>query len=321
MRAAPAPDVQALLDELASQPTVHFRDMSPEDARAAVAEIVRMLDAPGDPSVTTADYRCPGVEGPDVPVRCYHSESVNEDGPILLFFHGGGWVTGDIGVYDSLCRFIAVKSSLRVVSVDYRRAPEARFPAAYEDAVRVAEWLLDNRSPVPCTHGLVVAGDSAGGGLAAALAQSLKSQASAVRAQLLLYPVLDIARRSHSYLENAEGYLLEATDMEHFIHQYAPDSSQREDPRCSPLLAASMDGLAPLIIVTCGLDVLRDEGRAYAARCAQSGVNVHFVEAAGHIHGLATFRAAIPSGCGVVAQALSVLAGALNETNLQVLRE
>lgn len=316
MRIVPAPDVQALLENLASQPTVHFRDMSPEQARAATAEMIGILDAPGDKSVTTGDYSCPGLDGPDIPVRCYHSKSVNEDGPILLFLHGGGWVTGDIGVYDSLCRFIAVKSSLRVVSVDYRRAPEARFPAAYEDAARVAQWLLDNRSPLPCARGLVVAGDSAGGGLAAALAQALRSRASAVRAQLLLYPVLDIARRSHSYLENAEGYLLEAADMEHFIHQYAPDSSQREDPRCSPLLAASMDGLAPLIIVTCGLDVLRDEGRAYAARCAQSGVNVHFVEAVGHIHGLATFRAAIPSGGDVVARALVALTSILETTNL-----
>jgi acetyl esterase len=220
--------------------------------------------------------------------RVYCPEESAASATTIVYFHGGGWTTGDLESYDSLCRSIAASTQLRLVNVDYRLAPESIFPAAYEDALAATRAVLSG------TSGVIVAGDSAGGGLAAAVAYELRNE-SRVRAQLLLYPVLDVAGRGRSYSECAEGYLLEAADMESFIDAYVPDRAQRRDRRCSPLLVESFVGLPPLAMLTCGLDPLRDEGRSYAANCAKAGVNVHFVEAPGHIHGIAMLRRAIPS--------------------------
>ncbi|HEY5757169.1 MAG TPA: alpha/beta hydrolase fold domain-containing protein [Steroidobacter sp.] len=279
-----AADVRAFLDSIAGQPP--FRSLATADARAAVRQLAAAVDLPSDPSVESEDIVL-DIGTRQLSARVFVPPSIVASGPTIVYFHGGGWTTGDLDSYDSLCRSIAAGTKLRLVSVDYRLAPEATFPAAYEDALAATRSFVG-------TRGVIVAGDSAGGGLAAAVAHELRRDGG-VLAQLLLYPVVDVAGRGESYSGNAAGYLLEAADMECFIDTYVPDRAQRRDWRCSPLLAESFEGLPPLALLTCGLDPLRDEGRSYAARCAQAGVAVHFIEAPGHIHGIAMLRRAIPS--------------------------
>lgn len=288
---AVAPDVRAFLDSLAGQPP--FRSLAVADARVAVRQLAAAVDLPADVSVQSEVISLAIGDSRQLRARLYGPERSAASAPTIVYFHGGGWTTGDLESYDSLCRSIAASTQLRLVSVDYRLAPESIFPAAYEDALAATRAVLSGTSSV------IVAGDSAGGGLAAAVAYELRNE-SRVRAQLLLYPVLDVAGRGTSYSECAEGYLLEAADMESFIDAYVPDRAQRRDRRCSPLLVESFAGLPPLALLTCGLDPLRDEGRSYAANCAKAGVNVHFVEAPGHIHGIAMLRRAIPSSSEIL---------------------
>ena len=285
-----APDVASLLELVASGPPLHFRDMSPEDARIAVSQMGQTLDLPPDQSVRTADHVISGQDA-QVPVRSYEPLRILPNSPDIVFIHGGGWITGDLDSYDSFCRYLSSTAESRIISVDYRRAPEHTFPAAYEDALLVSRTILSGSLGMDCKDGIVLAGDSAGGGIAAAVAKTLADAGENVRAQLLFYPVLDVARRAASYQENAVGYLLEAADMEHFIQAYIPDANARTDPRCSPLLSEHMTGLPPLVIVTCGHDVLRDEGRAYAAACTRDGVETVHIEAPQHIHGAAVASA------------------------------
>lgn len=280
-----APDVRAFLDAIAGQPP--FRSLSVADARAAVRQLAAAVDLPSDPSVASEDVVLDIGGTRKLSARVFVPPGTTASGPTIVYFHGGGWTTGDLDSYDSLCRSIAASTKLRLVSVDYRLAPEATFPAAYEDALAATRSFVG-------TRGVIVAGDSAGGGLAAAVAHELRREGG-VLAQLLLYPVVDVAGRGESYSTNAAGYLLEAADMECFIDAYVPDRAQRRDWRCSPLLAESFEGLPLLALLTCGLDPLRDEGRSYAARCAKAGVDVHLIEAPGHIHGIAMLRRAIPS--------------------------
>lgn len=310
-----APDVRAFLDSIAGQPP--FRSLSIADARAAVRQLAAAVDVPPDLSVESEDIVLDVVDAAgtrQLRARVFIPRGITAPAPTIVYFHGGGWTTGDLDTHDSLCRSIAARTTLRLVSVDYRRAPEAIFPAAYEDALAATRLVLSAANPLLVgTRGVIVAGDSAGGGLAAAVAQELRGD-SGVRAQLLLYPVVDVAGRGGSYSECAEGYLLEAADMESFIDAYVPDRARRRDWRCSPLLAESFEGLPPLALLACGLDPLRDEGRSYAARCAKAGVDVHFVEAPGHTHGIAMLRLAIPSSQGILDRVCAGLTTLLGNT-------
>lgn len=304
-RSSAAADVRTFLDACAGQPPL--RSLSIADARAAVRQMATLLDLPADLSVQSEDISL-NVDGArQLRARVFVPEGMIEPGPTVVYFHGGGWITGDLDTHESLCRSIAARTRLRLVSIDYRLAPEATFPAAYEDALAATRLVLSAADPsFAGTRGVIVAGDSAGGGLAAAVARELRSDGG-VRAQLLLYPVLDVAGRGRSYSECAEGYLLEADDMECFIDAYVPDRAQRSDWRCSPLLAESFERLPPLALLTCGLDPLRDEGRSYVASCAKQGVAVHFVEAPGHIHGIGMLRLAIPSSQEILDRACAGL--------------
>ncbi len=261
--------------------------------------MAQVLDLPPDLSVAARDIQL-DVDGARKLRARDFAPTGTTPGIVIVYFHGGGWTTGDLDTHDSLCRSIAARTNLRLVSVDYRLAPEHPFPAAYEDALAATQYVLAQRGPFEETSGVIVAGDSAGGGLAAAVAHALRGKDSRVRAQLLLNPVVDVAGRTESYSECAQGYLLEAADMESFIDAYVPDRAQRSDPRCSPLLAESFEGVAPLVLLTSGCDPLRDEGRSYAARCVKAGVAVQFIEAPGHIHGIVMLRRAMPSSQGIL---------------------
>lgn len=290
-----APDVAAFLDLLAQGPAPAFREVPVADARAAVLQMGPMFDAPADPSVDAAEAVV-AAQGRAIRVRCYTPPQACADAPVILYLHGGGWMLGDVDSYDSFCRYLARRSGLRVASVDYRRAPETVFPGALDDAAAAADWLLSGTSSFGPVDGIVLAGDSAGGNLAAALAARRDLPAKALRALLLFYPVLDVSRESASYAAFASGFLLRAEDMAYFIESYVPDAAARRDSGCSPLLAVTADAVPAVAIMTCSHDVLRDEGRAYAEACRAAGIPVHHIEAPGHVHGLATLRQAMPSG-------------------------
>lgn len=276
--------------EAAGRPKL--RDIPPEIAREIVMLSIKAMDAPIEDVADVREFAVPGYT-PSTRVRLY-TPATQTFGYVLLFFHGGGWVLGNVESHDQLCRSLANALELRVVSLDYRLAPEHPFPAAYDDAMATAEWIAASPSLFGAVvPGVILCGDSAGGNLAAAVAANWR-QETPLRAQLLLYPVLDISSRPASYDIFGKGLLLEAEDMEFFINAYAPDPSVHRDPRLSPL-HASVTSVPPTVIVTAGADVLRDEGRAYAASLISSGIETHFFEAAGFLHGWATARGALPS--------------------------
>jgi len=226
--------------------------------------------------LTVTDHVAPG-RGGDVPVRLYVPAAAPTPGPLLVYFHGGGWVQGSVATHDASCRLLAHLSGVRVLSVDYRLAPEHPYPAAVHDAISAYAWAAENAARLGVDPArLAVGGDSAGGNLAAVLALAARDdeRLPAAAFQLLLYPVTDVAEKSGSYATFASGYLLTADGMDWFVGKYLPDPARRAEPDASPLRAPSLAGLPPAYVATCIPDVLRDEGEAYAARLREAGVPV-----------------------------------------------
>jgi acetyl esterase len=211
------------------------------------------------------------------------------DGGLLVFFHGGGWVVGDLDTHDAYCRDLAEEAGVRVLSVDYRLAPEAEAPVAAEDAIAAFSWAVEHAVDLGADPARVgVGGDSAGGNLAAVVAQQCVRRGLAPPAmQVLIYPGLDLVGRRPSRDLFAEGFFLTDADIEWYRDHYTPDRSIRPDPLISPLLAEDLSGLAPAYIVTAGFDPLRDEGNEYAAKLAEAGVDVEHHCERGLVHGFA----------------------------------
>ena len=226
-------------------------------------------------------------------------------GPCIVFYHGGGWVVGSVAALASICSHIAARTGWRVLSVDYRLAPEAAFPAPVEDAIAAAVWAAGSPAQLgPPVTAIITAGDSAGGNLAIAVAGSGQV---AVAAQLLFYPVTDVSAEAPSYAEFATDHGLEARAMRWFRDHYVQDAKDLADPRVSPLCDSDVTRYPPTVMLTAGVDVLRDEGRAFAARLVAAGVPVAFREAAGHVHGFITLRAVAPGVIPVIDAAIDDL--------------
>jgi acetyl esterase len=256
------------------------------------------------------EVEIPGPRG-EIPARIYRPV---ENGPLpaLLFYHGGGWVIGNLDTNDDLCRKLSKKASAVVVSVDYRLAPEHRFPAALDDSYAALEWVFRNAGELKVDRSrIAVAGGSAGGNLAAAVALMARDRAGPrLIFQVLFYPATDLfelATPSHAYF--ADGYGLTAEHIEFFRESYLPDVSDRSNPYASPLRAASLKGLPPAMVVTAGFDVLRDEGIAYAERLRADGVATISAHYPGMIHGF------VPMGrlFGEADEAIDEAAAALSE--------
>jgi acetyl esterase len=259
--------------------------------------------------VAVSDHRAPG-RGGDIPVRLYVPEAAAARGPLLVYFHGGGWVHGSVATHDPSCRALAHFSGVRVLSVDYRLAPEHPYPAAADDAISAYAWAADHADRLGADPArLAVGGDSAGGNLAAVVALAARDDERLPGAafQLLLYPVTDVAAKTASYASFAEGYLLTESGMDWFIGKYAPDASVRAEWKASPLRAETLAGLPPAYVATCLPDVLRDEGEAYAARLREAGVAVA-TQRHDQLHGFFS-TAAVRSS----AVALAQVAGALRQ--------
>jgi acetyl esterase len=229
-----------------------------------------------------------------------------EPGPAVVFFHGGGFVIGDLDSHASFTAEMARVLDLPVVAVDYRLAPEAKWPAAPDDCEAAARWVAGNPSELGrSVTSLILAGDSAGGNLAIVTAMALRDRPAKapVIAQLPFYPAADMSQEYPSYSEFADGYLLTRDSMEWFNAAYQAEASHI---RTSPLVG-NLAGMPPAVVVTASLDPIRDQGRAYAGALAKAGVPVVFREAKGNIHGFITLRKVIPSSVGDVAGALAAL--------------
>jgi acetyl esterase len=282
------PEVQTILDLIAAAGTPPVQ-LSATEMREQYAALNLIGSKAEMTSIT--DHTVPGPAG-DVPVRVYVPTPDPGPRPVLVYFHGGGWVIGDIETHDGTVRSIAAASGVTVVSVDYRLAPEHPFPAAIDDCVAAVRWVVANAGDldVDATR-LAVGGDSAGGNLAAAVAlQTTRSGDQKPVMQLLLYPAVDATRRRRSRELFGNGFLLTDHDMTWFMDQYSPVESERGDPRLSVLLADDLTELPTAYVVTSGFDPLRDEGEAYAKALSDAGVPVVARRFPDLIHGFANIR-------------------------------
>ena len=290
------PDVQNLLAMLAAQPGPKLSEISPAEGRAMMLGMTQMLERPrGEIGVT--ELTLPGgIRG-----RLYTPQANgagSSDGRVVAYYHGGGWVIGDLDTHDPLCAEIARQLGMRVVSVDYRLAPEATFPAATEDCIAATRWIAGSPSELGgAVTGIIPAGDSAGGNLAAAVTRELHGTLPVpIVAQWLIYPATDMTAAEGSMVEFADGYLLTKESMDWFQDHFMTGAEDKKlHPWASPLHAETLAGLPPSLVFTCGLDPLRDQGRAYAARLIEHGVRTIYREADGQIHGCFTLRQGIPS--------------------------
>lgn len=283
------PQVANLLELAAKAGRPPFEALTPEGARAAYAA---SWDALQPPAADVAAVRDLAIDGPGgkLALRVYRGIGTSPDEPLpcMVFLHGGGWVIGNLESHDRLCRGLANKARISVVAVDYRLAPEHRFPAAVDDCVAALRWVVANAAELRVAPGRIgIGGDSAGGNLAAALALLGRDGAApATMYQALLYPVVDLTASSDSYRRITSGVLLTAATMHYFIDHYTPDPATRRDPRASPLLAGSVAGTPPALVMTVAHDPLCDEGRAYARRLEEEGVRVTTLHLADQIHGM-----------------------------------
>jgi acetyl esterase len=285
-----AEDVAAMLglDDIGDRSDL--RRLSLATARARVAESVHIVDAPAPPGVTHEDREVPSAAGP-IRVRVYTPDGSEGASPAVVYIHGGGWVTGSVATHDGFCRRIAHGARVRVVSVEYRLAPEHRFPAALDDSLAATRWVLAHAEELGIDPSRVaVAGDSAGGNLSAVVARRTRGDARRPALQVLLYPALDATCSLPSHQTFGERYFLTREMCAWYYGHYLGDG----DPRAadaSPLLAPEVSEV-PALIYTAGFDPLRDEGRAYAERLRSAGTPVTYHELADTVHGFALMTGA-----------------------------
>src|SRR3954452_21465761 len=263
-----------LVARLAERESVPPGALPVDQARRRFAMVLAPLLIRPRLPLTAADRTVAGAAGP-LRARLYVPHGAETPGPLLVYFHGGGWVEGSAATHEPSCRLLAHLAGVRVLSVDYRPAPEHPFPAAADDATaayRDARARARDFGADPAR--VAVGGDSAGGNLAAVVALDLRGDPSAPVFQLLIYPAVDMSRKHPSRLRFGEGFVLTEENMTWYEDQYVPDHARRADPRASPLLAPDLAGLPPAYIATALADPLRDEGEAYAERLRAAGVTV-----------------------------------------------
>ncbi|ODP38339.1 alpha/beta hydrolase [Sphingomonas turrisvirgatae] len=305
------PDVRALLDMIAAMPQPEWPPQ-PAAYRAQYSAMKDLVDLPVGELGDVRDLELPGPAGP-LCARLFDARASREPGPAVMFFHGGGFVIGDIETHASIAAEMARQLDLPVISIDYRLSPEHKWPAASDDCEAAIRWVAANPPELGRkVTSLALAGDSAGGQLAAVATIDLRDAPAAVPviAQLLIYPAVDLGTDYPSLKQFAEGHVLTERAMAWFAECFGADTAH---PRCSPMRAASLANLPPAVIVTASLDPIRDQGRAYAGALIAAGVPVVFREAQGNIHGFITLRKGIPSSQGDVAGMLAAFKDVLVE--------
>jgi acetyl esterase len=278
------PQAQKLVDAFAALNLKPVEESTPEEARESIRSRTAAL-GPFEDVAAVADHRGP-VKNGEITVRVY---SPGGKGPLpaLVFYHGGGWVIGDLYTHDGICRSITNAANCIVASVDYRMAPEMKYPVAVEDSYAGFAWVLANAGKLGIdARRVAVGGDSAGGNLAAAVSLMARDRGATLPVQqTLIYPVTNDSLDTPSYHENATGFLLTRDAMRWFWNHYLAREEQGKEPYASPLLAQSLAGLPPALVITAGCDPLRDEGEAYAARLRDAGVPVTLTRYEGMFHG------------------------------------
>jgi len=306
------PQVQVLLDQLAAAGGLPLEDQTPDQARAMFQGMTLLAGEP-EQLAAVEDRQVPGPAGP-VPVRVYTPSGGSAPRPLIVYFHGGGFVIGDIDSHDPSCRQLANAVGAVVVSVHYRLAPEHRAPAAAEDCYAVTAWVAEHADELGGDPArLAVAGDSAGGNLAAVVPLLARDRGGpAIKFQLLIYPVTDLTMTQPSIDENGEGYMLTAAGLRWFYDHYLGDGGDAKHPVHSPLFAADLTGLPPAHVVTAEFDPLRDEGEAYAERLRDAGVPVTVKRYDGLIHGFFGMGLVIEAAKTASAEIATTLAAGLS---------
>ena len=281
------PQAQAIVDA-ANAAGVPFEATDHHAVRNGYAAATRFYVHPSPALAEVSDLAFPGPAD-QRPLRLYRPARGSAAGPapVLVFFHGGGWVVGDLDSHDHLCRYLAAEAGVAIVAVDYRLAPEHRFPAAFDDAVAATRWVARNAATLDLDAArIAVGGDSAGGNLAAGVALALRGELPLAQ-QLLIYPAVDFTADNASLRDNASGYMLTTRAMDQFADWYLGDPALKRDWRASPARAADHAGVAPATVITAGYDPLRDEALAYVETLRAAGVAVAARNYPDMIHGFA----------------------------------
>ena len=313
------PEIATLLDRVRRAGRPPFESMSPAEARLSYRKAARVLEIASRPLPRVTDHAFRSRDGADVRVRLY-AATLDEPLPALLYFHGGGFTIGSVDTHDSVCRMFAHDAQCLVLSVDYRLAPEHRFPIAVNDAHDALRWAVTNAEALGLDRArLAIGGDSAGATLATVTAIHARDDGIDCALQMLIYPGTRHDDDTASRRALATGYLLDATTIDWFFDGYAPAAAQRSDWRFAPLDGLRPDGrpidlagIAPACVVTAGYDPLHDEGVAYVQRLRAAGVPVEHLEYSGMIHGFLQFAGAIATARQAHRDLVAVLAKALS---------
>lgn len=292
------PQAQAVADFYAAMRTTPFEELSPADARA-------LYNAGQVPS-TEVVHEIREVQAGSIPCRLYRPSAKTDIG-LLVFFHGGGWVIGDLNSHDGVCRSLANKSGHAVLSVDYRLAPEHKFPAAFDDCVAAVKWAFENAKDLGIDNSrMAVGGDSAGGNLAAAVALA---EVVPLKFQMLIYPAVDMRMESPSINENANAPILTKSVMAWFVAHYMNSDADRANINASPMLAndEQLKKMPPAIVITAQFDPLRDEGEAYGKRLVENGVSATITRYNGAFHGFFNMITILDDAQSAHAQASTLL--------------
>ena len=303
------PAVQALLAQMENPDAPKLSELEPAVARAGFAALAALQGEP-EAVASVEDRKIPGPAG-EIPVRIY-KPSNEANLPVVMYFHGGGWVIMDVETHDSLCRALANAARCAVVSVDYRLAPEAKYPAASDDCYAATRWVADNAASLGLDASrMAVAGDSAGGHLTAVVTQMARAQGGpSLVFQVMHCPVTDYGYDTPSYAANGDGYMLTRESMEWFWNHYLPTPEHGAETNASPL-RGDLAGLPPALVQTAEFDPLRDEGKAYAEKLKAAGVPVTYTQYPGLIHDSFLFMGVVPGGRKNVDEAADHLRRAL----------
>ena len=308
------PQTQALLDLMIARGIPPTHTLTPTEARAFYRERRGFTQPAPPPVALVRDLLADGPHGA-IPLRLYRPVGSVDSAvlPVLVYYHGGGWVIGDLDTHDTLCRELANGAGCAVVAVDYRMGPEHRFPAAVDDCIAATRWLHSHAAELRLdATRLAVGGDSAGGNLAAVVSISAREAGDLpIAYQLLIYPATDQHRTMPSHTTNGQGYVLTTDTMDYFTGHYIADSAQYKDWRASPLLHPDLSKLPPALVLTAGYDPLRDEGAAYAERLTAAGNLATYVCFERQIHGFITMGKVLDEANTAVALCAAELKRAL----------
>lgn len=302
-------DSKAFLDLVKSLNRPAINALPPLEGRE-VFRRGRLATQPDLPQVDRVFERHANGPHGDIPLRIYRGAGTADAGdiPVHVYYHGGGWVLGDLDTHDWVCRKLANTAQCAVVAVDYRMAPEHVFPAAYDDAYAAMQWVIAHAQALKFdTSRVSVGGDSAGGNLAAAVALGARDTGIKLCAQILVYPVTDCSMSGDYYGRFTKDLMLTDETMRWFIDLYVPDKAQRKDWRASPLLASSLKGLPPALVLLAGFDPLHAEGDAYAKRLKAEGVRVIEKLYPGQIHGFVSNAKVLPKANDAIADIAAAL--------------